>query len=64
MGEIIETIERNGRMVATVAISSGTVNVILDPAPGFHLGDVLRIDTAIIIKAVKQQLLEGGPDDV
>jgi hypothetical protein len=51
-GDIIETIERDGRRVAKVRLQQCTIEVDAEVLKESHLGDTITIEADILVRAV------------
>ena len=51
-GEIIEMFEKEGKIIAKVALKSCHVDIPLDVLPDLHLGDTVTLEADIAVKKV------------
>jgi hypothetical protein len=52
-GEVIETVEGEGRQIAKIALKQCTIELEFTGMGDFHLGDSLTIDAEIKVLAVR-----------
>ncbi len=68
LGEVIETVERDGERLVEIQLKPGFVEVSAAVLSDAHLGDAVVIDAGIVIKQLNSLpdttiLAQNGPDD-
>jgi hypothetical protein len=54
-GKIVETLEREGKLVAGIAYPGGHVYLPLDSLPDAHLGDTVTLKATLSVQKIEQQ---------
>jgi len=61
LGEVVETCQRDGKTLATVALKSICVEIDADAHQEVHLGDHVIIEARMAVQSVQQQFEGDSP---
>ena len=63
LGEVVETFQRDGKTLATVALKSVCLEIDADARQEVHLGDHVIIEARMAVQSVQQQFEGDTPSN-